>query len=299
MNLTHADVVRPAALTLALAGTLGLMGCNPTSSFTVGEIKAYVLDVPPGAAIDLSTTYGDVDIAPRGEPLPGWTQKANSTGEIKATKDQTVIIAWFRSTSSDRLEHVEFLPSVENNTLTLKPVWPDKVGRSKDAVYFAIRMPADSGEITTVTGYGDVDITLPHDSATVTTGYGDVEVNNSKGALEITTGYGDIDLEHSAGPVDLTSSYGDLDLVLADTFTGGLTISTGYGDIDLDSSSMPAGSITFKTGYGDLDLSQLSSTSSARPMTSNKRKAKISGDPAAPKWNISTGYGDIDSSLGK
>ncbi len=285
---------------VALAGTLGLMGCiTTTSNFTVGEIKAYVLDVPPGAAIDLSTNYGDIDIAPRGEPLPSWTQKANSTGEIKATKDQTVIIAWFRSTSSDRLEQVEFLPTVDNGTLTLKPVWPAKAGRSKDAVYFAIRMPADSGAITTVTGYGDVDITLPHASATVTTGYGDVEVNDSKGAVEITTGYGDIELEHSAGPVDLTSGYGDLDLVLADTFTGGLTISTGYGDIDLESSSMPAGSITFKTGYGDLDLNQTSSSSTSRPMTTSKHHAKISGDPAAPKWSINTGYGDIDSSLGK
>lgn len=300
MNLTKAAVVvRPAFITGALAGTLGLTGCNVGSQFSVGEMKAYVIDVPPGAAIDLSTNYGDVDIASRDTPLPGWTQKANSTGTVQATESQTVIIAWFRSTDAKRLEQVEFTPAVENGTLTLKPKWPAKSGRSKDAVYFAIRMPSDSGAINASTGYGDVDISLPHASATISSGYGDVDLSDAHGAVDITTGYGDIDLERAAGPISLETGYGDIEMVLAEAFTGGLKISTGYGDIDLNSSTMPSGIVKFKTGYGDLDISQISPSGNSRSVTSSKHSATISGDPAAPAWNLATGYGDIDCSLGQ
>ncbi len=289
---------RPALLTLALAGTLGIAGCFSYETFTVGEMKAYVITVPPGTAINLSSTYGDVDIAGRDAPLPAWTQNDGGTGTIAATEGETVVVAWFRSSHAERLEQVTFTPTLVGGTLTLDPQWPAQVGKSKDAVYFAIRTPYELGAVALRTGYGDVDISLPHESAQIKTGYGDVNIADTHGATDINTGYGDVGIARAAGPINLTSGYGDLDLSLADDFTGGLTISTGYGDIDLRSPTMTAGEVVIKTGYGDIDLSRQGLTS-GRPTTNKKRSATISGDPSAPAWTISTGYGDIDTNLGK
>ena len=282
-------LVWTAGLCAAITSTVAMTGCDD-QRFTVGEQAAFVLDMVPGTAVTISTPYGDVDIAPTGEELPDWVGNDGGTGTINVNEQQTVVVAWIRSTSQERLDQVVLTPVLADGQLTLSARWPDSSSRNtKDAVYFAVRTPHELGSVTITTQYGDVEVDQRHASATIRTGYGDVELDSPSGQVVIDTGYGDVDIDNAGNSLTIKTGYGDIDVELSQSHAAALTLNSGYGDIEIDSPSAITGKLNLKTGYG-----KINAVNTTGKVINQKGAVILAGDDTAPVWVINTGYGDID-----
>jgi hypothetical protein len=279
-------LVRTAGLCAVIMSMVAMTGCDD-QRFTVGEQTAFVLDMVPGTAVTISTPYGDVDIAPTGEELPDWVGNDGGTGTINVNEQQTVVIAWVRSTSQERLDQVVLTPVLADGKLTLSTQWPQSNQKNKDAVYFSVRTPHELGSVTIATDYGDVEVEQRHAAATIRTGYGDVELEDSQGSVLVNTGYGDVDIENAADSLTIKSGYGDIDVELSHAHAA-LTLNSGYGDIQVESPTPFSGTLNLKTGYG-----KINAVNTSGKIINQKGAVILAGDNTAPVWVINTGYGDI------
>jgi DUF4097 and DUF4098 domain-containing protein YvlB len=236
----------------------------------------FTVQVPSDAAVDASTTYGDVSAS----GLTGGAVLASNSGEVSASGLEGEVE--MRSGYGD---------------VTLEQAEPDTVTARSSSGTVSLEQVDANGSVELYSGYGNVSF----ESGTAEA----VEASTSSGSVTLT----DLNV---AGAVEARSDYGDVTVTRV-AAPGGYTLESSSGDVDLDGA---AGRVSAESGYGnvsvtnaaDVTLSLLSRSGAvsfagslgAGPHTLHSNYGNVSlllPPDTAADIELSTGYGSIRSAF--
>ncbi len=236
----------------------------------------FTVQVPSEAAVDASTTYGDVSAS----GLTGGAVLASNSGEVSASGLEGEVE--MRSGYGD---------------VTLEQAAPNTVTARSSSGTVSLEQVDVDGSVELSSGYGNVSFESGAAEA--------VEASTSSGSVTLT----DLNL---TGAVEARSDYGDVSVTRV-TAPGGYTLASSSGDVALDGA---AGQVSAESGYGNVSvenavevtLSLLSrggtvsfaGSLGAGPHTLRSNYGNVSlllPPDTAADIELSTGYGSIRSAF--
>ncbi|HKS81225.1 MAG TPA: DUF4097 family beta strand repeat-containing protein [Candidatus Acidoferrales bacterium] len=155
---------------------------------------------------------------------------------------------------------------------------------SHSSIDYTIEVPPQS-EVRCASGSGDVEVDGIQGPATFTSGSGNVTTHSIGGDVQIKTGSGDLSLDQVQGQVQVTTGSGDIEV---HTVKGAVRLSTGSGDIVI---THPGDNVVADTGSGDVDVSDV--VSDLRLHTGSG-DIKVNGNPGAMNyWDLHASSGNV------
>lgn len=239
-----AGVLIVAGLAIALGG---VGGCHLSDPQRVEERREFVIEHAGALDIDVTSGFGDVDVAPHGTPLPKW-----AGGDLPAVgPGQVLVVALVGSRDAARIPLANVEPALVGGVLTLRETWPATTKKNlSEGTRYAVRAGAiDDTRVRT--DFGDIRVQAATGHADLTTDYGDVEVAGHAGSVKIVTDFGDVDVASVAGqrgPVEVFTDYGDVTLTGAEV---AVKVESGFGDLRLRGLHGP---VDARTDYGDVSI---------------------------------------------
>lgn len=299
---------KPLTLVAIAAPALMLSGCGHNSwNTTYYHAQMVPLNQMSGTTdIDLTTNFGDIDVAPVGTPVSSWALKHYS-GEIP---DGPFLIAIAQSNDELRPATVTVTPTWGPNGFTSAETWPGGIDtKNGEGVSYTLRLPSISsvtlfsnfgdleivgatGPVNAETDFGDIDL-LANQSpeATLTSDHGDIEFHDITGSVYAFTDHGDIEGEALAGTVEARTNFGDIDLRFTQTNTGPFTAITDFGDVDIAAGTALTGQIEMGTNFGDTLFTGFTSNGSRLKVSSDDQSMVNLGEGATSI--AKTDHGDV------
>jgi len=255
----------------ALVGTL-LAGPAPALAQRVPFERTY--DVPAGAALDVSTIRGRIDVRV-GEP-----------GRIRVEGDTTVRAGFGVPANAWELaRQVAANPPIvqEGAMLRLTPP-PGELERSAMTIRYEVTVPPDT-EVRTRSNSGATTVRGVRGPVDVETGSAAIELAGLAGGLDVQTQSGSVQVDEVAGRTRIQTGSSSIRL---QHVQGGLQVRTESGSVDAGIEG--AGDVDVETGSSAIDLRGVRGRLSA---ASRSGRIRVLGVPAEP-WNVQTESSQIE-----
>ena len=295
------------------------------------ETRVIRLDSAEALDVELTTRFGDIDLAPLGTPLPRWATEHAPLGMDFTTKPgETLIVAVVGSHEEDRVAQARVEPTLSGDHLSIAAHFPEpRPKNSGDGVRYAIRA-AGFDAVTLNSGFGDISVAHATGHAEINTDFGDVELVDHAGSAQVYTDFGDIeavaaaghhapfsletdygdieaigvivplraysdygslDLEHIAGPIDAFTDYGAVDITLTEHNPGPLKVESDYGDVRIEFGPGFRGSLTARSDGDDVELKRFAGSGLDIRGDDDFASIRFTADPADSR--VETGYGSV------
>ncbi len=310
-------------------------GCGCQISLGGGSIPSVVidqrvereevlpLDLGPRDVLDLSTSYGRIEVV-AGAERPELRATLHASGRTK--EEAQAVLDRFQlelvrgpdgvraevageplviNEGSARIElsaHADFVATVPVGTsISAESGSGDIVTRGAlgslrlDTRYGRITIEEARGEVRAESGSGDVEVarldcrTSGDGLAELESGYGNVTVDEAR-AVRVSCVSGSGDLRVGSAEVDaleLKTNYGKVEVQQA---SGALRAESGSGDVRLKD---VRGAVTAKSGYGKVEVEGVISALDATSGSGDVRVKARAESRVETDWNVSSNYGAV------
>ena len=260
---------------LAVVLAVGVLVAAPASAQRLPFER--VIDVMPGATLDVSTIRGKVEV--RGGDGPQIRIDGTVTVRVGITVPSNALELAQRVADRPRID-------VAGNVVRLRPPLDSDELRAV-TVSYVVRVPRDT-RLVIASESGAITVDDVAAAVLVTTHSSAIDLSRLNGATEIKTGSGDVSVDRAAGGLRVVTQSSRITLR---GLSGALDARTQSGAVR--ASFGGPGAAEVETGSSAIQIDGLSGGLAVRTQSG---RVDVRGNPSAA-WNVTTGSSLIDVSM--
>lgn len=247
----------------------GLAGCGAFP--TVDEARVIEADHRPGAALDVATRNGRIQVR-------------------RSDVDAVVITARLRARTQERLDATRIIAEHdESGALAIRVLWPDGRRFGNEGCSFEIETPGADG-VRLDASNGSLSVTGLSGRAWLDTSNGSITVRDHDGPVIADTSNGAVRVTNATGPVEIDTSNGGVSVALAPGATGPVRVDTSNGGVRLTLPESFTGELVLDTSNGRVSFE---SAPSLRAVSAGRRHARLVLGDGGEASVVTTSNGSI------